>query len=197
VFIRNGLGYALHQPVQPGSPVRIFEAGFGTGLNALLTYYYCLDRNIHAHYTALEPYPLEYRTVESLNYPDRIRRPDARRIFRAMHDAPSGVASSISSLFVLTRLRDTLEDVELPEHSAELLYFDAFGPDAQPECWTSCIFEKLFAHLVTGGILVTYSSKGAVRRTLRDCGFTVEKLPGPPGKRHVIRAIKEGQADLR
>ena len=125
----------------------------------------------------------------ALNYCSLLQQPGFQPYLTHMHDAAWGNEITIHPLFTLYKIHASLKDVVLKE-KVHLIFFDAFAPEDQPELWTEAIFEKMFVMLADGGVLVTYSTKGSVRRALMAAGFTVEKLPGPPGKREIIRAIK-------
>lgn len=164
---------------------RVLEVGFGTGLNALLTLEEAERSGRRVHYTGLEHYPLSWDEAEALHY-------SLRPEFRALHEAPWGQAVELSPAFVLRKLLldvTRADGLELP--GADVVYFDAFAPEKQPEMWAEPVFRRLFACLSAGGILTTYCAKGAVRRLLQAVGFAVERLPGPPGgKREMLRARK-------
>jgi len=168
VFIQAGL-QALQLPA-----VRIFEMGFGTGLNALLTMQHA---DIPVYYYAVEQYPLTAEEVEGLSYGNEL------------HAYPWNEDVKINEQFTLHKAHVSLLSVQ-PEQEFDLIYYDAFAPGAQPELWTREVFEKLYGMLAAGGILVTYCSKGDVRRAMLAAGFKVEKLTGPPGKREMLRAKK-------
>lgn len=168
VFIQAGL-QALQLPA-----VRIFEMGFGTGLNALLTMQHA---DIPVYYYAVEQYPLTAEEVEGLSYGNEL------------HAYPWDEDVEINERFTLHKAHVSLLSVQ-PEQEFDLIYYDAFAPGAQPELWTREVFEKLYGMLAAGGILVTYCSKGDVRRAMLAAGFKVEKLAGPPGKREMLRAKK-------
>ncbi|HEX2969071.1 MAG TPA: tRNA (5-methylaminomethyl-2-thiouridine)(34)-methyltransferase MnmD [Bacteroidales bacterium] len=182
IFINQGLNQ-LHI-----KEVNILEIGFGTGLNALLTNLEIENQEKFVHYTTIEKFPLPDSTTGKLNFID-IAGDKSRRIFSLIHKAEWDTDIKISNNFILKKVRDDLTDMNL-EGSFDLIYFDAFGPDKQPEMWTTDVFNKISGATKTGGVFVTYSAKGQVKRNLRACGFTVELLPGPPGKRQMIRAIK-------
>jgi len=184
VFIDAGLKPALLK----SSAIKILEIGFGTGLNALLTYFGSIGSEIH--YTAIEAFPLDRPIVEQLNYADHNASKNSDHIFRLLHSADWNEERYIPDHFFLKKISSKLEDIILPESCFDLVYFDAFGPEVQPELWTEAIFVKIYAAMNKNGILTTYSAKGEIRRNLERVGFTVEKLPGPPGKRHITRAIK-------
>lgn len=172
-------------------PVRILEVGFGTGLNALLTLAESVNNNFAVAYDALEPFPLEPGIWEGLGYAQMTGNPGLEKAFFQMHRAETDAPAGITSSFNLVKLRSKVETVSLAPGKYHLVYFDPFSPDSQPEIWVPGVFSKMFGTLKPGGILVTYCVKGTVTRGLRDAGFRVEKLPGPPGKRHILRGTKD------
>lgn len=185
VFIEAGL-----QPmIGARQQIHIFEMGFGTGLNALLTLIKCQQQQQPIYYTAVEAYPLEDALVQQLNYCDKLGRVDLASVFLNMHASAWNEEVVISSLFTLKKIRSSLLKYPSTQHF-NLIYFDAFAPDEQPELWTTVVFEKMFNMLLPGGILVTYSAKGSVRRSMQAVGFKVERLPGAEGKREMLRAVK-------
>ena len=184
VFIKMGLVPCL----QLREELSILEVGLGTGLNALLTLLYRSESKIHYH--AIENYPLNKEQVEKLNYPDQLGNADCSTYLTKIHQAPWNLEVSLTPNFFLQKTHINLQDFQ-PQNSFHLVYFDAFAPNTQPELWTDEIFSKIYACCEPEAALVTYSSKGAVRRTLQAVGFEVEKLPGPPGKREMLRAWKK------
>lgn len=162
--------------------------GFGTGLNALLSLNEAIRFNQKIFYHTIEPYPLSNKEAQQLNYASLINE-NLQQSFLQLHRCEWNTEVSIHPLFSFQRSNLALQDFETA-NKFHLIYFDAFDPNAQPEVWTSFIFGKMFHLLYNKGILVTYCSKGAVRRAMQAAGFSVEKLPGPPGKREMIRAIK-------
>jgi tRNA U34 5-methylaminomethyl-2-thiouridine-forming methyltransferase MnmC len=182
VFLENGYEHCK------ADPLRIFEAGFGTGLNALLTAVRSAEQGRKVVYTSIEKYPVELQMIEEINYA-AFAGENGSRLFRLIHDAEWGKMVKISETFSLLKIIGDLTTDEL-SGSYDLVYFDAFGPDKQPEMWKENIFRKISSVIKDGGILVTYSAKGEVKRILRSCSFTVSLLPGPPGKREMIRAVK-------
>jgi len=187
VFIAAGL-----RPLLGRYPaLRILEVGLGTGLNALLTLQE--SRLQQVCYEAVEPCPLSAAEVQALNYNEMLNNNLPAGSLQALHTAPWEQPVELSPVFMLCKRRSSLEQYLAlpPSPPFHLVYFDAFDPVAQPELWSQAVFEQLAARLHTGGILVTYCSKGAVRRAMQAAGFIVEKLPGPPGKREIIRARKE------
>lgn len=187
VFIEAGLKHLLTQPVNKQRS--ILEVGFGTGLNALLTAIETEGTETSIYYVALEPFPLGAEEINSLNYCEQLGRNDLRQAFRKMHECGWNRSIVLTENFLLHKSSDTLKAFE---HATkfDLIYYDAFAPLAQPELWTKEIFEKVFALLNANGVLVTCCSKGDVRRAMKAAGFDVKKLPGPPGKREMLRAEK-------
>mgnify|MGYP001555594597 FL=1 len=187
VFIEAGLSYVSGHPgIQD---ISILEAGFGTGLNALLTYIESEKKKLKIYYETIEPFPLNEEEVQSLNYCQQLNRPDLQFIFEQLHSSDYEKEIQFPPFFILKKSKADLSTFKTSD-LFDLIYFDAFDPNVQPELWTKEVFEKLFSILEPNGILVTYSSKGDVRRALRSAGFTVEKIPGPKGKREMIRAKK-------
>jgi tRNA U34 5-methylaminomethyl-2-thiouridine-forming methyltransferase MnmC len=185
VFIEAGL-----QPLlESGQQISIFEMGFGTGLNALLTLLESQRQHRSIYYTAIEAYPLENSLVQQLNYCELLKRPETQYIFNQMHESSWEEEISLSPDFTLNKQKCSLTEYAGPQQF-NLIYFDAFAPDEQPELWTTEIFEMMFKLLLPMGILVTYSSKGSVRRSMQTAGFIVEKVPGAAGKREMLRAAK-------
>jgi tRNA U34 5-methylaminomethyl-2-thiouridine-forming methyltransferase MnmC len=169
-------------------PVRILEVGFGTGLNALLTAISSRSEKRKVFYTSVEKFPLDDATIGSLNHADYAGE-SGRETFQAIHSASWNKSVRISDNFFLEKTEADFITMKL-KGKFDLIYFDAFGPDKQPDMWTSEVFSKISAATDTNGILVTYSAKGEVKRSLRSCGFEVTLIPGPPGKRQMIRAFK-------
>jgi tRNA U34 5-methylaminomethyl-2-thiouridine-forming methyltransferase MnmC len=169
-------------------PLNIFEAGFGTGLNALLTAVRAAKDNREVFYTSIEKYPVAPDLIKLLNHIE-FAGTDGKIIFDTIQSSPWDQMNCICNNFNLNKIKGDLSDF-IPVYPIDLVYYDAFGPDKQPSMWTRAIFEKIASAMRTGGILVTYSSKGEVKRNLRSVGFDVKLLPGPPGKREMISAKK-------
>jgi tRNA U34 5-methylaminomethyl-2-thiouridine-forming methyltransferase MnmC len=185
-YVYVGKGYSFHASTNPV----VFEVGFGTGLNCLVTALHAEQTTRPTFYIAIEKYPLDNYYIDRLNY-GVFFQDGGSEIFRLIHEAPWGVEVQITSFFRLLKIKDDLTGSgwNLPQ-SCDVIYFDAFGPDKQPEMWVETIFMKLYSFASPGGILVTYSSKGEVRRRMLSAGFSIEKLPGPPGKKEMLRGIK-------
>ncbi|MFN8429411.1 MAG: tRNA (5-methylaminomethyl-2-thiouridine)(34)-methyltransferase MnmD [Spirosomataceae bacterium] len=175
VFLELGFTYAAEK----FENIKIFEMGFGTGLNAWLSALSAEKFKLKTSYFGIEKFPVEAKIYEKF--------PDDLRVF---HQSEWNKDVQINELFIFKKQNISLEEIEV-ESDFNLIYYDAFAPEAQPELWTEEIFKKLFDALVIGGILTTYCSKGYVQRNLKAAGFIVEKHPGPPHKREVLRAIKQ------
>jgi len=167
--------------------LNILEIGFGTGLNALLSLLWADKFDKHINYYGLEAFPISHKTAFSLNYHELLKTDQS--LFLNLHRQIAGTLK-ISDRFSLEKEVNTLENAVFPFEKYDVIYFDAFSPEAQPELWTTDIFTKLFATLKKGGVMTTYSCKGSVKRALKAAGFSIEKLPGPPGKREFLRATK-------
>lgn len=183
VFIDAGL------KAVPGNHINIFEMGFGTGLNAFLTLVEILGSEKTVHYTGLEKFPLEAGILASLNYASLFHE-NKGEFFHLLHKAPWNENTEINDEFMLEKKEGDIRSLDIRDQF-DLVYFDAFAPDKQPELWTTDIFSRIFRSMKPGSIFTTYCSKSQVRRNLAKAGFQVEKLPGPPGKRDMTRAWKD------
>ena len=186
VFIEMGLKKVL----QTGSSdLSILEIGFGTGLNAMVTWEATRNVPVKINYTGIEAYPVEAKEVKELNFSSEIKEDKAKEIFDRLHSLLWEQPGKLTPHFILHKQKKFFQDItDLEKY--DLVYFDAFGARVQPELWTAAIFSKMYDALTPGGILVTYAAKGSVRRAMLEVGFKVEKLPGPPGKREMLRATK-------
>ncbi len=205
IFINMGL-----RASSATSP-RVLEIGFGTGLNAWLTLKEAERSGRNIHYTGLELYPLDWQTVEQLGYissdeqltiyrkqsatgepstPNEEEQQPAIELFKQLHTSPWEKDVQLTPHFTLRKI-ETDVNQWITEKRFDTIYFDAFAPEKQPEMWSQELFNRLYVLLDKGGILTTYCAKGIVRRMLQTTGFTVERLPGPPGgKREILRARK-------
>ena len=184
IFIDMGL---KHSTVQ--AP-RILEIGLGTGLNCILSLMAAEDIQKKVHYTGIERYPLTMETVTKLDYPSLIGEGRASDYF-AIHETPWGEDAELSPWFTLHKIEGDFTHYVF-EKGYDIIYFDAFAPEKQPEMWEQSLCDNLYQVLNEGGILTTYCAKGVVRRMLQAAGFIVERLPGPPGgKREILRATKK------
>lgn len=184
VFIKNGLDL-----FEDGSRLSILEMGYGTGLNCFISYLEAVKRKVKVDYIGLEGYPLDVDIIKNLNHLEQLHAEEAAEVYSRIISSKWGEKVEIDQSFKLTKLEVMFEDFE--EHQiANLIYFDAFGARVQPELWTETMFKKMYEALVGGGVLVTYAAKGSVRRAMQAVGFEVERLPGPPGKREMLRGRK-------
>ncbi|KQB39504.1 tRNA (5-methylaminomethyl-2-thiouridine)(34)-methyltransferase MnmD [Flavobacterium aquidurense] len=184
VFIKNGLS------LFENNPVSILEIGFGTGLNAFITFLESNQKNQKIDYVGVEAYPVEAAEVLEMNYVSELEALEFENIFEKMHKCEWDKKIEICNAFSLTKRKqffDEINDFEI----FDLIYFDAFGYRVQPELWSTEIFQKMYNSLKPNGVLVTYAARGVVKRSMIEVGFTVEKLAGPPGKREMFRAFKK------
>ncbi len=185
VFIEAGLYYqALRR-----KEIAVLEFGLGTGLNALLTLQMAAQHGWRICYEAIEAYPIGREQAAQLNYTEVLNIPKMQSAFLQMHACAPNVDQTLAPDFVFRKKIALFQEVSFPS-VFDLVYFDAFAPSAQPELWETAILQKAFDALCSGGVFVTYCAKGSVKRTLRNIGFVVEALPGPPGKREMTRALK-------
>lgn len=187
VFIQSGL---LYQLAQGRKQIQLLEVGLGTGLNALLTLQAAEKYQIDTHYIALEPFPLSANEINKITEVPGAFSDEAGHALRLIHASVHNTPAPLTEHFTFTRVICPLEEYHAP-HLFDLVYFDAFGPQAQPEIWSEANFKKLFDTMQPSGVLVTYSAKGAVRRAMEAAGFITQRIPGPPGKREMLRAIKK------
>ena len=192
VFIKEGLYYWSNK--FSSNEISILEIGFGTGLNAFLTLIETQKNNVKVNYTGVEAYPLDISEIETLNYPSLLNA--SEEDFLKLHNTPWEIEPDglqkqtvISENFSLTKQKKMFSEITA-ENSYNLIYFDAFGIRVQPELWTEAIFKIMFNALKPNGILVTYAASGNARRAMQAVGFAIERLPGPPGKREMLRGVK-------
>ncbi len=187
VFIENGF-----KPVScKKEMVNILEVGLGTGLNCLLTIIESQKHKVKVCYHSLEPTPLDIKTIKKLNYHSLINFAEANELMDLIHKSKSGNLLNLKEKFYLLKQKQKIQDAALDDFTYDVVYYDAFGPKVQPDMWTLSIFEKIYSSMKIDGIFVTYCAKGQVRRDLKEVGFHIERLSGPPGKREMLRAIKK------
>lgn len=160
--------------------------GLGTGLNAFLTALEAGEKQIKVYYEAVEQFPLKKEEVKGLNYTSVLNHED---LFKQIHECKWDKGIRLNDFFTIKKVQENLINYSTNQ-PFNLIYYDAFAPTAQPELWTEEVFKKLHVMLSANGILVTYCSKGSVRRAMKAAGFAIEKIQGPPGKREIVRAIK-------
>ena len=188
VFIKHGLHFFYTTFSEENAAISILEIGFGTGLNAFITALESEKLNRLINYVGIEAYPVSEGEYKQLNYEQLITGGQSR-IFKKLHESDWEIANPITSKFNLEKRKQFFSEIQ-DTNRYNIIYFDAFGARVQPELWTEAIFKIMFNALKHKGVLVTYSAKGSVRRALQNVGFTVERLPGPPGKREMLRATK-------
>lgn len=193
--INGAIGESEHIFVNAGlrsltrREIRILEIGFGTGLNAFLTLREVMvNLDWRVVYFAVELYPLPFELATRLNYAG-LAWPEGESLFLDLHRAEWGKPTQITDRFVLHKIEGDANHVSLPD-GIDLVYMDAFAPEKQPEMWNAALYRRLVDAMVPEATLVTYCAKGDVRRGLRDAGLSMERLPGPPGKRHILRGKK-------
>jgi tRNA U34 5-methylaminomethyl-2-thiouridine-forming methyltransferase MnmC len=185
VFIQQGLD--LIDPLL--KTIRILEIGFGTGLNAVLANEYGVKYNRQIEFTSLETFPLNKEVTDAINVEETVGKGNSD-FFIQLHAAEWNIPVKINDTFSVEKLNTSVQEWPLRSDYFDIIFYDAFGPRAQPEMWTLEIFQKLYESMRTRGIFVTYCAKGQVRRDLTTAGFHTSRLPGPPGKREMLRAEK-------
>lgn len=191
VYINAGFNHLLNKLLGENPQLSILEMGLGTGLNAFLTYLRTIKYpHIKVKYTGVDAYPITFDMAQKLNYPETLNVEEERKAFLKMHEVPAGQWETLSENFTFRRLEEKIEDLNFQGQFFDLIYFDAFAPNAQPELWDEKLMQKLFDLLRPNGVLTTYCAKGDFKRLLKSIGFVVESLPGPKGKREMTRATK-------
>jgi tRNA U34 5-methylaminomethyl-2-thiouridine-forming methyltransferase MnmC len=187
VFIEAGLKYALEQNLKE---ISILDVGFGTGLNAFMTYLEIQNWDVKINYTTLEAYPLPMGQVFQLNYVEKLAAQEFASVFEAMHTLTWEDTHPLSKNFNFTKLLIDFTQVNF-ENQFDVIYYDAFAPESQPHLWDFNMMQKMYNALKKNSILTTYCAKGSVKRAMKITNLTVEKLVGPPGKREMTRAYKK------
>lgn len=183
VFIKNGLS------LFEGKSVSILEIGFGTGLNSFITYLEAKKSNQTIDYVGVEAYPVAVEEALQMNYVKELNANQEAAIFKDMHEANWEEKVAISDDFSLTKRQQLFQEIN-DEDAYNLIYFDAFGFRVQPELWSLEVFQKMYNALKINGVIVTYACRSSIKNAMIECGFKVEKLPGAPGKREMLRAKK-------
>ena len=182
VFIKNGLS------LFDGKSISVLEIGFGTGLNGFITYLESKKKLQTIDYVGVEAYPISMEEALQMNYSSQIDDSESS-IFEKMHDCIWEEKITIASNFTLTKRKQFFQDIN-DVNAFDLIYFDAFGFRVQPELWSEAIFARMYAALKPNGIIVTYACRTSIKNAMLSAGFSVEKLPGAPGKREMLRASK-------
>ena len=183
VFIKNGLSLFKNKTIA------ILEIGFGTGLNAFISFLDAQSFGQNIDYVGVEAYPVAPEEILSMNYVDELDAQSQLEIFEKMHKSNWNEKIILSDSFSLTKRQQFFQEID-DVALFDLIYFDAFGYRVQPELWSTEIFRKMYNALKDNGVLVTYAARGVVKRSMIEVGFRVEKLEGPPGKREMFRAVK-------
>ena len=183
VFIKNGLNLFQKQ-----DSISILEIGFGTGLNAFITFLETLTKD-KVNYVGIEAYPISEEEIAQMNYVSELEAEKYQDVFNKMHSCDWEKQETISENFHLTKRKQFFQDIE-DKNQFDLIYFDAFGFPLQPELWSEAIFKKMFDALLPKGTLVTYACRSSIKNAMLSVGFSIEKLPGAPGKREMLRATK-------
>lgn len=185
VFIQNGLNQFRGRNV-----VRVFEMGFGTGLNAILTYRWSCENSIKCFYAGIEAFPVNSSLISALNYKAFLNA-DESGVYNRMHTIEWGSNIHISDEFDFFKIQMKIEEHDMGSEQFDIIFFDAFGPRVNPELWSASIMNKMFEALSNDGMLVTYCAQGQFKRNLKSAGFEVIALPGPPGKREMTIGLKK------
>ncbi|MGD9328845.1 MAG: tRNA (5-methylaminomethyl-2-thiouridine)(34)-methyltransferase MnmD [Cyclobacteriaceae bacterium] len=188
VFIKNGFRYILGK--NPRKPLRIFELGLGTGLNALLTAMESHKLSVQVEYTCIEPYPVPEVIISQLNFHEILDLPFVKDYFGKIHSVGWDQMNHIHSFFKFRKVQSTIQEFNISAGYFHLVYYDAFAPNKQPEMWQRDVLQKVYGILSKESALVTYCAQGQVKRDLKASGFTVQSLQGPPGKKEMTRGLK-------
>ena len=183
VYIQHGLNY------KTTNEIAVLEIGFGTGLNSFMTFLEAQENKLFIEYVGVEAYPIFEEELLKLNYVAELGAIQFTKIFESFHSCSWEEKHQITPNFSLLKRKQFFHEID-DENKFDVIYFDAFGARVQPELWTEEIFFKMYLALKSEGVLVTYAAKGSVRRAMQSVGFSVERLPGPPGKREMLRAVK-------
>ena len=183
VYLEAGLLHYIQRKGKiPPEEIQVLEFGLGTGLNAFLTVLEAEKQKLKIRYTALEKFPLSPEVTNRLNYSAA-----DQSLFQRIHQSEWGNPVSITPYFTLQKWRVDFADFDFPD-KYDVVYYDAFAPDKQPEVWSQALFDSLFSAMNQDGVLTTYCAKGSIRRMMQQAGFNVERIPGAAGKREMLRA---------
>ena len=184
VFIKEGLHFSGQ------SSLKIFEMGFGTGLNAIITVNESEKNNLDILYHTIEWIPVDEHIIKEMDYLNALNISHLKDAYYYMHQSKHNEELSLSDHFIFKKFINKIEEHELELAFYDIIYYDAFGPKVQPELWDIPVLTQMYNALKTGGIFVTYCAQGQFKRNLKEIGFRVESIPGPPGKREMTRAFK-------
>ena len=187
IYLNTGFHYMLNNFQL--DEISVLEMGFGTGLNAFNTLLASEELQVKTNYVGIEKYPLVQNTVKKLNYVEALQAEIFKTQFEAIHTLEAEVSKPIAAHFNLKKQHIDFFEVDYT-NQFHVIYFDAFSPNEQQDLWSASLFELMYKALRRNGVLVTYCSQGNAKRALREVGFTVKRLHGPPSKRHILRATK-------
>lgn len=187
VFIKSGL---LHWCSYHGNTMNVLEVGLGTGLNALLTLREAINRNLTINYTTIEAYPVPEDLLKKLNYAEKVELEDAAMWFDKLHEAEWNKKVQLNEGFTFHKIKGKLEEIKLPKNTMDVVYYDAFAPSKQPEMWEYSKLETINKSMASEGVFSTYCATGQLKRDLKELQMEVESLPGPPGKKEMVRGTK-------
>jgi len=184
IFIKNGLQNFNKE-------ISVFEMGFGSGLNAILSYYYAKKNSLKINYTTIEAYPVSIEISKKLNYNDFIKEDDYKKVFNEIHSSKWEKENIISDFFKIYKIKNKIEILDIEKlEKVDIIFYDAFAPNSQATLWEEEILTKMYNYLKPNGFLITYCAKGVFKRTLKKIGFQLESLAGPIGKREITKALK-------
>jgi len=186
VYIKHG----LERISKHKGKINILEVGMGTGLNVLLSWAYAKKHGLKVEYNAIEAFPLSSDLWTLLNYAQELDLPFSKEVFSKIHSSAWGQEIVLDDNFSLIKKEEAIQESILLNNHFDVVYFDAFNPDLEPNLWTEKVFQKIYTSMNNNSVLSTYSTKGLIKRALKSCGFGIEKKPGPPGKREILNAIK-------
>ena len=186
VYIKHG----LERIAVNKREISILEVGMGTGLNVLLSWMLAQKHDLKINYHSIEAFPIGEEIWSQLNYTQKLHQPNLQEIFNSIHSSPWSKKINLEDDFVFIKMEEPIQESILPENMFDVVYFDAFNPDLEPNLWTEEVFQKVYNSMKKNSILTTYSTKGMVKRALKSCGFKIEKKPGPIGKREILNALK-------
>ena len=181
---------SLKPKATESNKLKVFEVGFGTGLNALLTCEYASLHQLQVDYYSIEAFPVDAEMAQQLNYGSFVKAEGADEWFTNIHKSVWDQTCSITPYFSLHKIHKKLESYPISHNEYDIIYFDAFAPNKQAELWDLDILESMSRAMKPGGLFVTYCAKGQLKRDLASLGLSVETLPGPPGKKEMVRARK-------
>jgi tRNA U34 5-methylaminomethyl-2-thiouridine-forming methyltransferase MnmC len=188
VFIKSALEYLLGKGL---TEISVFEVGFGTGLNALLTADWAHTNETYVDYDSIEAFPVSHKQAAELNYVSLIKGENIKDWFSTLHQKPWDEQHKINNFFTCRKIHNSLKEYALPRDRYDAIFFDAFAPNKQSEMWELDILTKIYRSMRGDGVFVTYCAQGQLKRNLRSLGLKVETLQGPPGKKEMVRAVKK------